>query len=226
MVDHSAWIWRPGVQVPLGQAIFCLQDFLQNIRSWFQDECYYTLKKQIHIKTSLWSTGRQTPSALELTRYYMPSSRPFWMTSPDSWGGYELARFQRNLLNSDVVLCFQRSLAFVTWSKLWLDQIINNKIAFFGVFYFWANTTEKSDWLQNPAILCWRHNERDGVSNCLPHDCLLNRLFRRRSKKHHNSASLASVREIHRWPVNSPHKGPVTREMFPFDDVIMKQLYT
>ena len=23
------------------------------------------------------------------------------------------------------------------------------------------------------------------------------------------------------WPVNSPHKGPVTREMFPFDDVIM-----
>ena len=24
-----------------------------------------------------------------------------------------------------------------------------------------------------------------------------------------------------RWPVNSPHKGPVTRKMFPFDDVIM-----
>ena len=29
----------------------------------------------------------------------------------------------------------------------------------------------------------WRHNERDGVSNHQPHDCLLNRLFRRRSKK-------------------------------------------
>ena len=26
---------------------------------------------------------------------------------------------------------------------------------------------------------------------------------------------------IHRWPVKSPHKGPVTRKMFPFDDVIM-----
>ena len=25
---------------------------------------------------------------------------------------------------------------------------------------------------------------------------------------------------IHRWPVNSPHKGPVTREIIPFDDVI------
>ena len=35
------------------------------------------------------------------------------------------------------------------------------------------------------------------------------------------SASLAFVRGIHRWPVNSPHKGPVTRKMFPFNDVIM-----
>ena len=35
------------------------------------------------------------------------------------------------------------------------------------------------------------------------------------------SASLALMREIHQWPVNSPHKLPVTRKMFPFDDVIM-----
>ena len=40
-------------------------------------------------------------------------------------------------------------------------------------------------------------------------------------RKHQSSASLAFVRGIHRWPVNSPHKGPVTRIMFPFDDVIM-----
>ena len=39
--------------------------------------------------------------------------------------------------------------------------------------------------------------------------------------KHESSASLAFVRGIHRGPVNSPHKGPVTRKMFPFDDVIM-----
>ena len=26
---------------------------------------------------------------------------------------------------------------------------------------------------------------------------------------------------IQRWPVNSPHKGPVTQKMFPFDDVII-----
>ena len=40
-------------------------------------------------------------------------------------------------------------------------------------------------------------------------------------KKHQSSASLAFVRGIHRWPVNSPHKWPVTWKMFPFDDVII-----
>ena len=40
-------------------------------------------------------------------------------------------------------------------------------------------------------------------------------------RKHQRFASLAFVQGIHRWPVNSPHKGPVTRKMFPFDDVIM-----
>ena len=33
-------------------------------------------------------------------------------------------------------------------------------------------------------------------------------------RKHQSSASLAFVRGIHRWPVNSPHKGPVTRKIF------------
>ena len=40
-------------------------------------------------------------------------------------------------------------------------------------------------------------------------------------RKHQSSVSLAFVRGIHRWPVNSPHKGPVTRKMVSFDDVIM-----
>ena len=40
-------------------------------------------------------------------------------------------------------------------------------------------------------------------------------------RKHQSSASLAFVRGSHRGPKNSPHKWPVTREMFPFDDVIM-----
>ena len=43
-------------------------------------------------------------------------------------------------------------------------------------------------------------------------------------RKHQNSRSLAFVKGIHWWPVNSPHKGPVTRKMFPFDDVTMLEI--
>ena len=40
-------------------------------------------------------------------------------------------------------------------------------------------------------------------------------------RKNQSSAPLAFVRGIHRWPVNSPQKGPVTRKMFSFEDVVM-----
>ena len=40
--------------------------------------------------------------------------------------------------------------------------------------------------------------------------------------KNQTSASLAFVQEIHQGPVNSPHKGPVTQKMIPFDDVIIR----
>ena len=41
-------------------------------------------------------------------------------------------------------------------------------------------------------------------------------------RKRQRSVSLAFVRGIHQWLVDSPHKGPVTQKMFPFDDVIMQ----
>ena len=44
---------------------------------------------------------------------------------------------------------------------------------------------------------------------------------RRRWKKTSKLASLAFVWGIHRWPVYSPHRRPVTRKIFPFDDVTM-----
>ena len=40
-------------------------------------------------------------------------------------------------------------------------------------------------------------------------------------RKQQSSASLAFVRGVHRGPLNFPHKWPVTRKRFPFDDVIM-----
>ena len=68
----------------------------------------------------------------------------------------------------------------------------------------------------------WRHNDHDGVSNHQPGGCLLNRLFRRRSKKTSKLRVTGLCVGKSPGPVNSPHKGPVTRKMFPFDDVIMK----
>ena len=40
-------------------------------------------------------------------------------------------------------------------------------------------------------------------------------------RKYQSSALLAFMRGIHRWLLNFPHKGPVTRKMFSIDDVIM-----
>ena len=69
--------------------------------------------------------------------------------------------------------------------------------------------------------LLWRHNGHSGVSNHQPHDSLLNRLFRRRPKKTSKlrvtglcAGNYPGTGEFH-------HKWPVTRKMFPFDDVIM-----
>ena len=75
-----------------------------------------------------------------------------------------------------------------------------------------------------PSIfaLQWRHNGHDSISNHQPQDCLLNRSFRRRSKKTSKLRVTGLCAVFHRGPVNSPHKWPVTRKMFPFDDVIME----
>ena len=67
----------------------------------------------------------------------------------------------------------------------------------------------------------WRHNEPDGASNHQPHNCLLNLYSDIDQRKHQSSASLVFMRGIHWWTVNSPHKRPVTRKMFPFDDIIL-----
>ena len=98
---------------------------------------------------------------------------------------------------------------------------------YYVVRYLWfgiSNARRICNWsLQNiPQIfswfgipLRWRHNEWDGVSNHQPHDCSLNRLSGRRSKK------TSKPRVTGLCAGNSPHKWPVTRKPFPFDDVFM-----
>ena len=57
-----------------------------------------------------------------------------------------------------------------------------------------------------------------GVSNHQPQS-----LIQTQIKKHQSSSSPPFMQGIHRGPVNSPHKWPVTRKMFPFDEVIMRK---
>ena len=75
-------------------------------------------------------------------------------------------------------------------------------------------------WIIPYKTLQWRHNERNGVSHHRRLDCLLNRMFMRRSKK------TSKLRVTGLCEVNSPVTGefpaqrPVTRKMLPFDDAI------
>ena len=76
------------------------------------------------------------------------------------------------------------------------------------------------------STLQWRHNEPDGVSNHRPHDCLLNSLFRRRSK------TTSKLRVTGLCAGNSPVTGEfpaqrasdVENVSITFDDVIMTSL--
>ena len=52
-------------------------------------------------------------------------------------------------------------------------------------------------------------------------NCLFNNFCKPTSKKHQSARYWSFVRGIHRWPVNSGHKWPVSRRKLPFDDVIM-----
>ena len=81
--------------------------------------------------------------------------------------------------------------------------------------------SRQQEWITEVSLQ-WRHNEHHSVSNHQSLDCLLIHLFSRTWKIHiKNSASLAFVRGIHWWPVDYPHKWPVTRKIFPFYDVVM-----
>ena len=81
----------------------------------------------------------------------------------------------------------------------------------------------RSSYLSFTIPLRWRHNGRDSVSNHQPHHCLLNRLFRRRSK-------ITSKLRVTGFCVgNSPgtcefpaQMASNAEKMFPFDDVIIR----
>ena len=101
----------------------------------------------------------------------------------------------------------------------------------YWLFHHKSSMCTQWNWTNSKCYVCmvfvslqWRHNDHDNVANHQPHGCLLNHLFRRRSKKTSKLRVTGLCVGKSPGPVNSPHKGPVTRKMFPFDYVIMSTL--
>ena len=88
----------------------------------------------------------------------------------------------------------------------------------------WSATEKRSFWSHSGCIGCScflvARQSPTGCSACVT-GALLNRLFRRRSKKTSKLRVTCLCAGNSPGSVNSPHKGPVTWKMFPFDDVIM-----
>ena len=81
-----------------------------------------------------------------------------------------------------------------------LNPIFSKKV--YGILQYKVLSIQRVI-LTHPLVpLQWRHNGRYSVSNHQPHHCLLNRLFRRRSKKTSKPRVTGLCSE------NSPETGP------------------
>ena len=113
---------------------------------------------------------------------------------------------------------------------------LNSSNAYDFLFDIWQkingilNSVEGTTWQHMGLLLIphwykiplqWRHNSHDCVSNHQPHDCLLHRLFTRKSKK------TPKLRVTGLCAGNSPVTGEFPAQLasnaenVPFDDVIM-----
>ena len=121
---------------------------------------------------------------------------------------------------------------YVCWTKLCRAWICNhivmcynnlwiNALYWYAIYMLFVLLSVFDNVQWNIQALQWRQNGRDGVSNHQPHDCLLNRLFGRRSNK------TSKLRVPGLCAGNSPGTGefPAQRssnaKIFPFDDVMM-----
>ena len=127
-----------------------------------------------------------------------------------------------------------------TWTALHTPS--NDKADSYMTFQHWAQCIQRIMYMVHTLLcLCcgvelvnftnftlhWRHNERDSIWNHQPHDCLLNRLFRRRSKKISKLCIICLCAGNSTGTGEFPtHIGAVAWKIFPFDDVIMIQIYS
>ena len=119
-----------------------------------------------------------------------------------------------------LILCSEKLSSHVQLKLVYLVVNVITHLDVLRTHYSNGHTIQQQSWYAIFVSLQWRHNGRDGGSNHQPHDCLLIRLFRRRSKK--TSKLCVTGLCAGNSPVTGefPAQRPVTRKMFPFDDVI------
>ena len=95
---------------------------------------------------------------------------------------------------------------------------LRHAILIITVSHVHKSITPRMTWCSTKPLQC-RHDGASEITSLTIVDSTVHSGADQR--KHQWSPSLAFVWGIHRWAVNSPHKWPVTRKMFPSDDVIM-----
>ena len=108
------------------------------------------------------------------------------------------------------------------YSNWWLRHLLWNypNMNVTGL-HWWSVNIGSGNGLVPPG---WTHGIRGPDPTCPPPQITSlpivysNVYLGTNQRKHQSSASLAFVRGIHRWPMNSEHKRPVARKMFPFHE--------
>ena len=106
---------------------------------------------------------------------------------------------------------YSRKAVLWLWNNICLNQYSNLEIVFFEIVLHLMQC-----WLYSDVIMSTMASQITVVwivcsTVCSGAD----------QRKRQSPASLDFVRGIHWWPVDSPHKEPVTWKMFPFDDIMI-----
>ena len=174
-----------------------------------------SLPEWVHVLCGLWNVCHAVPGTVSLT---------FFHRNSNSMEISFHAHLDSNAMIATKFCTWHDSCAVVACAKLCCDLMASNRDMARQIFHRIWIAGKKPLMKRAPGLISlqWRHNERDVVSNHQRLDCFFNRFFSGvDQRKHQSSTSLVFVRAIHRSPVDSPHKGPVTWKMFSFHDVII-----
>ena len=171
-----------------------------------------------------WHYAAKTPAKFQSDQIILNTNL---MTTQDWFRSRNSTSFHWMSPNHSKNLCVRHNT--LRFSPLWIMGWLGWDILTLILFSFFCEWISKSCamslWMNIMKSLQWSRNGCNSISNYQPHDCLLNRLFRRRSKKTSKLRVTGLCVGNSPGTVKSPHKWPAMRKMFPFDDVIMANTF-